>query len=463
MATRPLRGRGQELARLTDLLTAAKEGRPQLAVVSGPRRVGKTFLVQHLVEQAAPTTAVYFEATEAGEADQLRRFAQALSEALGADALLPTQFADWEQALVYCANVARSQPLVVVLDEVTYLMGSTQGFASIVQTVWDRLAAPTVSLSFALVLTGSAVGMVEDALSHKAALYQRPTLHLRLRPFTAAQAHAFAGRPNPVTFLEAYAACGGYPAHLDAWDFAAPTEDNLLRLAGTTGGMLLEDATPLLVSLPPPQRRALMAVGQGRSRASEIQNELGGTRPERALESLERSQLVVAAKPLGAPLKARPEHRVNDVYLRFWIRVLSGYVQRIEAGQGAAALAHSEGQWQGQLGAVFEEAARDHAARLSETGELPRGSLVGEWWSTSGQPCQVDVLALREHRSVAVGEARWQRQPLGQKDVDQLARALRRVPDPVPDALLLLWGRGGIRSEVRVGRVRGFGPTDMLT
>ena len=462
MVLRPLRGRHADLQRLQRALTGAVEGRAQLVVVAGPRRVGKTFLLHHLLAQAPePAVPIYFEATQAGEADQLRRFSAALAAALGPDAPPTGAARTWEEALAFCAYVARRRALVVVLDEATYLMASTPGFTSMVKAVWDRLVVQAEQPRLALVLTGSAVGLMEDMLLHNGPLYGRPTEVLRLRPFTAAEAYHFCGRPDPVVLLEAYAACGGYPLHLDAWDFDADTSTNLLGLAGAPGGVLLEDADLLLATLPDAHRRALIAVGQGRARRSEISNEVGG-RVDRPLEALLRARFVQAATPIGAPLKARPEYRVDDAYLRFWFRVLSNSVQRIEAGQGPAVLENTAGEWQTHLGWAFEQAARDHAVHLVASGALPGGTQVGEWWTTSGQPAQIDALGLLDHRTVFAGEAKWGRQPLGAQVVDELAAKVRLTPRPVAQPDLLLWGRGGVRPEVQVGAVRGFGPAAML-
>ncbi|MHB8342355.1 MAG: ATP-binding protein, partial [Mycobacteriales bacterium] len=422
----------------------------------------KTFLLQHLLRRLPPgMTPVYFEATQAGERDQLRRFSAALTAALGPDAPPLGVATSWEQVLASCAYAARGRPLVVVVDEATYLMGSTPGFASVVKTVWDQLIVAAEQPRLALVLTGSAVGLMEDALVHSGPLYGRASQVLRLKPFTVAEASQFCGSPDPVAMIEAYAACGGYPLHLDAWDFDSSTDANLLRLAGTPGGLLLEDANHLLATLPEAHRRVLIAVGAGRAKPGEIRNEVN-QRIDRPLESLQRARFIRAATPLGAPVKARPEYRVDDAYLRFWFRVIAHGVQRIEAGQGAAVLAHTRGEWQTHLGWVFEQAARDHAVHLVTAGELPAGSQVDEWWTVTGAPCQLDVLGLLDRRTVFAGEAKWRTRPLGAAELDDLAHRLRSAPSPIPQPTLLLWGRGGVRPELVVGAVRGFGPAEML-
>lgn len=456
----PLRARDDELQAISTLLAKAS---PQLVLLSGQRRVGKTFLVQHILDRLdRGILPLYFEATQAGPAAELARFHRQLTGAVRAGLLPPAPPpATWEQALGLAAFVARHQPLVVAIDEATYLMASTPSFASEVQAVWDSLVSQADPPRLSIILTGSAVGMVDAVLSAGGALHQRPTLAKRINPLTPAEAYRFTGQPDPVRLLEAWAACGGYPLHLDRWHWSEDTQTNLQRLAGTPGGVLVEDGGLVLANLSDAGRRVLLAVGQGRTKVSEIANEVG-TRPERPLEQLRQARLVVDARPLGAPLKARPQYRVADSYLRFWFRVLGNHVQQIEAGQGPAVLRHTAGAWQEHLGWAFEVAARHHAVTLERSGALPAGTLVDEWWTVTGEQAQLDVLGLLDHRTVAVGEARWQRRPLDQRDLEELTAKLRLVPRPIPQPSLLLWGRGGVRPEVQVGRVLGFGPADML-
>lgn len=37
-------------------------------------------------------------------------------------------------------------------------------------------------------------------------------------------------------------------------------------------------------------------------------------------------------------------------------------------------------RWQANLGRVFQEAAREYAVRLVESGELPAQMIIGRWW-----------------------------------------------------------------------------------
>jgi len=453
--------RKQELEALAEAATRASSGTPQLVVVWGRRRVGKTFLLSHF---ANDRRAVFFGATQQAQAVELGRLADAVRRGLGEQAadLAGGGFASWEAALRFFVALAAEEPLTVVLDEVPYLTASTPGFASIVQAVWDHVPAAT---RLTLVLCGSAIAMMEAMIGARGALRGRPTLTLRLSPLDPVHARAFIPALKPAAFVEAYAACGGYPLHLRAWDPDRSTDANLLRLAGMAGGLLLEDAASMLAEELPHAggyTRVLAAVGRGRTHFAEIAAE-SGQRVERPLETLIRAGLISRVLPVGAPRGARASYEIADPYLAFWFGVLYSDIPQIEAGQGSAVLSRKNPSWQRHLGAVFEDLARLHARRLAARGELPSDLVIDRWWASSGEPCEVDVVGLRGARSVLVGEARWQARPLGSRDLAQLRRKAMRVPRAVELPTFALWGRGGVEDRILAADVLGFDPQDMLS
>ncbi len=457
---RGLVNREHELASLRSAAAQAAAGTPQLVVVWGRRRVGKTFLLSHFAREQR---AIFFGATQQAQGVELARLVDAVRRDLGEQVadLAGGAFSSWEAALRFFAALASEQPLTVVLDEVPYLADSTPGFASVVQAVWDHLPADA---HLTLVLCGSAIAMMEAMISAGGALRGRPTLTLRVAALDPVQAHAFLPGMPPAAFLEAYAACGGYPLHLRAWDPHASTETNLLRLAGTPGGILLEDAAAMLseeLTHAGGYARVLAAVGRGRTRYAEIAAE-SGQRVERLLEVLIRAGLLAKVQPVGAPRAARASYQIADPYLAFWFGVLYSDIPQIEAGQGRAVLSRGNPSWQRHLGAVWEDTARAHARRLVAAGELPGELVVGRWWANSGEPCEIDVLGLLGTRTLLAGEARWQTRPLGARDLARLQRKAVRAPRPVELPIFALWGRGGVEPRIRSEHVLGFDAADAL-
>ena len=134
----------------------------------------------------------------------------------------------------------------------------------------------------------------------------------------------------------------------------------------------------------------------------------------------------------------------------------------IEAGQGRAVLRRRRPDWQRQLGWVFEEAARAHAVRLVQKGELPHDLVIGRWWSTRGVSIEIDVLGLQGSRTQLLGVARWQERPLGLRDAHALAAKAAFAPQVVDEPTIALWGRGGVAAETAQAGVLGYDIEDML-
>jgi uncharacterized protein len=458
---RPLLDRDQETRLLEAAWQRAVAGASELAVVWGRRRVGKTFLLSHF---AAGRRAVHFGATQQSQGVELRRFAETVRSQLGDRALdlAGGGFRDWEGALRFATALAADEPLLLILDEVPYLAQSTPGFASIVQTVWDHLPTGTHLM---LALTGSAISTVEAMLGPSGPLRGRPTLRLRLEPVDPLGGRLFLPKLDPTSYLEAYAACGGYPLHLLAWDEQASTTKNLRRLAVTPGGILLDDATGILREELPDTGgypRILAAIGRGATRFSEIASE-ADQRIDHALDVLIEAGFVRKALPIGSPRGARPGYEIADPYLAFWFSLLYQNVQLIDSGQGGAVLQRTEPLWQRHLGWVFEELARSHARRLVVRGELPGDLVVGRWWATRGPQCELDVLGLRGSRTALLGEARWQARPLSVSVLNELRQKLAYVPSPLDDPTYVLWGRHGVEGRVAASGGLGFGLEHMLT
>jgi hypothetical protein len=287
---------------------------------------------------------------------------------------------------------------------------------------------------------------------------------MRLDPLDVVRARSFLPHLAAPAYLEAYAACGGYPLHLRAWDPRASFDQNMARLALRSGGLLLADAAGMLSEELPGtggHARILAAIGRGRTRFSEIASD-AAQRVEAPLETLVRAGFVRKALPVGAPKGARPLYEIGDPYLAFWFSCLYTHETQIEAGQGRAVMTRIGPLWQRHIGWVFEEAARSHAALLVANGELPSDLVVGRWWTTAGAPCEVDVLGLRGKHTALVGEARWQRERLDARHVFELRAKLAHVPKPVDEPLVALWGRTGITAEARRAGALGWSLAEIL-
>lgn len=432
-------GRDQELADLEGAWTRAGSGVPQLAVVWGRRRVGKTFLLTHF---ATAKRAVYFTATRQDSNErQLARLTDRIREQLGGEVedLLSAPFQDWESAFRFLVRLGDTAPLLVVIDEAPRLLASQPDFADLVSAVWENRVRDQKLM---LVLTGSAVSVMEQMLGAQGGLHRRAALELRLDPFAAREARAFLPDIPAADFLTAYAVCGGYPLHLDQWDQSSDVEMNLRQLAYEPAGILVRDAMDIIgedLDWRGGYERVLAAIGFGARRRSRIAGR-AQQRIDYTLERLRRAGYVSRAVPVGSS-SADPLYEIADTYLAFWFGVLRDDVDLIEGGQGAAVRQRTAARLDHHLGRVFEGACRAHAALLVRDSELPSDMIIGRWWRD--EIAEIDVLGISADRTALLGECRWQTVPLTNRDVLELQRKISFVPEPAADIRLLFWTRTG--------------------
>ncbi len=393
-------GRAGERRELELSMAQAARGKPQLLVLFGRRRVGKTFLLRRVLD-AAPTPTIYFAALRGRPNDEAARFAAEASRVLSVEVT-----GDWAEIFQSLVAVARTKPVVVAIDEAPYLIDEDASWTSSLQHAWDeaQLSGPC-HLWFCL--TGSAVTTLTNVISSGGPLFGRSTKLLRLDPFDLPMSHELLGaQSTPRTSIEALAACGGYPLLLRQWDPSISALNNIFELAGEPLGPLATDANALLLDLPDPTgyRRVLSAIGRRRSKRNEINSELG-QRADRALSVLEQTGLIQRTQPIDDRSPKSLTYRLDDHYLSFWFLLVDPNQQEIDSGQGRAALRRRIEVWNRHVEAVFEHEARQHAVRLVRSGVLPTG-VVGRWWTDRPSQAELDLVIADEHWNI-VGEAKF--------------------------------------------------------
>jgi AAA+ ATPase superfamily predicted ATPase len=334
----PFLGREHELAVLQELATS---GRPELFVLYGRRRVGKTELLQQLCRGRR---AVYFLAAQVRDKDNLRAFRQAVRDGLD-DALVETvEFADWGAALGYCAERSKEERLVVVLDEFPYLCEADKGLPSVVQRFWDQRGKHA---DLMLVLCGSQVSFMErEVLAERSPLFGRRTGQRRLTPLAPPDTLGFFPEWPLRERLVAYGILGGMPAYLRRFDPARSLAENVSREILRPEGFLFDEVQFLLrteLSSPATYNSLLAAIARGADRVGDIALMVGvdSTTANRYLSTLRELGLVERVVPLTDPdplRSRRGTYRISDRFIAFHFRHVQPNVSLIEAGRGGRVL-----------------------------------------------------------------------------------------------------------------------------
>ena len=437
--------RSHYVSRLETLYDSDK---PELAVVYGRRRIGKTALVLESTDDR--DEAVYHQAVETTETDQIAAFVDDAAETYPDVRNLRK---DWETVLSYLID----EDAIVVLDEFPYLVDGDESLPSRIQRLWDHEAEGS---SATLVLTGSSVGMMyELALGGGAPLYGRvsasPSGKIELRELDVGSASEFYPSYGPEETVMAYSVFGGVPHYLQVVDDSAPLGENVTRsVLSPQGGLHDEPETVLRMELDEVNRyfSVLRAVARGNRERNEISQATG-------IESSDLSYYFDRLDTLGflrrdVPVTADPKktkstrYRMDDSFFRFWFRFVYGQELRYEQyGEGA-----HENLIQPEMAEfaseTFEELCQEAVPELYPSLNLVR--MPGRWWRKGRE---VDIVGLTDSDVLLLGEAKFTSEPLGygvmsrlEEDADEVARS---AGSGEYEHEYALFSRSGFRRSVR--------------
>ncbi|MGC8473841.1 MAG: AAA family ATPase [Candidatus Dormibacteria bacterium] len=432
-------GRGRELRLLADQLSEVRAGAGGRFVwMRGRRRVGKSRLVEEFLEREG-LPHVFFQAPRRRRFDALERFRSAL-----ADSTLPAAsavrggatFASWPAALELAATgAAPERPLVVVLDELPYLVEQDSGFPSDLQEGWDRRLQQR---SVLLICVGSDVRMMRALTEYPAELHGRPTAEMVIPPFSPRELAALSSL-SPEEAFDRYLVVGGFPVLARSWPARLSRKEFLTRsLAGSTNALVVNAQRVLEAEFETDlqARDVLGAIGHGERTFTAIRAASGVSNEKSLAHSLEvlvSKGLVDAHLPYAAP-PGRKDRRyvVADPYLRFWLRFIAANIDEIDRGREDLVVARVERDWPTFRGRAIEPVIQRSVERLLPDPRFGDARFVGSYWTRTNDP-EVDLVgaADRDHPTAVafVGSIKWRATaPFTRRDTERLIEERAKVP-----------------------------------
>jgi hypothetical protein len=414
----------------------------RLAIVSGRRRNGKSFLLEALTEAAG---GLYLTAVqEEGRVPALRRF----TEAIAAHAGVPSgsmRLNDWRDVLTAALEVVNSAPgmPLVVIDELPYLMQHSPEIPGYLQLLYDRSQSGKAP-GGRIVLCGSAMSVMSELLSGTKPLRGRAVLDLRLPAFDYRTARVHWGIADPAVALQVDAVLGGAPGYRPL--AAGPAPQSTAEFGDWVPGTLLDPARALYSRMeaeyllredPRITHRTLYydvlsAVARGASTPAKVGSMLERARSAMVapLEVLESTGYLRKEQDL---LKARhPVITVADPVIRFNQLITLPMADMVERRRGDQVWQSSRPTYHSKiLGPHFEATAREWARSFAFDETALALGAVGS--AEIADPAartrhEVDVLALAPGERpqspragiALIGEAKATVQPRGLKDIERL-------------------------------------------
>lgn len=466
-------GRDDELATLrSELELARRTGRGRFVWMRGRRRVGKSRLTQEFCDRAGARYCFY-QAPRRPRPDALTDFVETAGESTlaGAAAFEGVSYGSWPAALRAAAQgVTRSDPAIVVIDELPYLTELDPGFAADLQKAWDRTLE---ALPVLLVCVGSDVRMMEALVAERSALHGRPTREMRIAPLNPAAVAEITHAPTAAEAIDRYLIVGGFPLLAASWPRSAGLREFLTEALRDDQTPFATTALRIIASEFERQlqaRNVIEAIGHGEAAYSRIQARSGvkgNTLTDALAVLVEAKGLVAKDFPCAVPPgKTAANYTVVDPYLRFWLRFVGPHIAELSRGKPDLVIERIMRDWSAYRGRAVEPLVREALERLLAGAPLSErlggARYVGAWWRRD-HAVEVDLVgadAPEPARLGFIGSVKWREaEPFAAGELRELAGNRAHVPGAA-EAKLVAVSRTGFGSDVAADAT--LGPDDLL-
>ena len=228
-------GREKEIRELNNLYNS---GKPELVVIYGRRRVGKTYLVDEVFRNRITFSHAGMSPIEGEEAGSLRRqldhFLLSLQiQGMGRVAKPKSWLEAFNLLEKYLQEIDNGSRQVVFLDELPWMDTPRSGFITAFEAFWNSWACHRKNLM--VVVCGSANAWILDKLiNNHGGLYGRVTHEIKLLPFSLSECEQFFSESgiqlSRYDIVQSYMACGGIPYYLHYFTQGLSAAQNIDQL-----------------------------------------------------------------------------------------------------------------------------------------------------------------------------------------------------------------------------------------
>lgn len=208
-------GRKTEIKKIELLL---RSERSEFLAVTGRRRVGKTFLIDTLLQDdyCFSLTGIQNGNTQ----QQLINFGIKLAEYKGSFSPITSQ--NWQMAFLqlkaHLMTLSKETKQVIFIDELPWVATARSGFIQMLAHFWNDYLSK--EKHFLLVVCGSATSWItQKILNDKGGLHNRVTEIIHLQPFTLSETKAFLDakylKLTNQQIAKIYMTLGGIPFYLE--------------------------------------------------------------------------------------------------------------------------------------------------------------------------------------------------------------------------------------------------------
>lgn len=429
----------------------------EFCVVYGRRRIGKTSLVVRFCEEKR---AVYHMAQRGSEAVGLEKLSEAISDSLLQKAQM--QFANFEKALGYLAEVAEHERLVFVIDEFPYFCSSIPNSMSVLQYAIDHTLKKTKLM---IILTGSSVSFMEqEVMGSRSPLYGRRTRTLKLNPFSLAETALLCAR-SPIESVLVQAMSGGVPLYVQYFASEDPLWEAIREIWFLKTGLLYYEPQFLLsmeTRNPEQYAQVLALLAAGTTKPSQMADKLGVSSPHLAalLTTLQALGLVARELPFGEKQAKKGVYQISDSLFAFYLRFVYPYLSLLEQGKPEGPIRILEQYMDQFVGKQFEKMCHTYFLQHTDRPIIA----ISHWWGFDMQNHQneeLDLVAEDADGVMIFAECKWRSTKVGLSDYARLVQRSTIVKKG-EQAEYWLFSKSGFTDELREAKLATLVSVDQM-
>lgn len=430
---------------LEDLELLLKKKSASIVVIRGRRRVGKTRLIKEFV---ADKKSWIFSGLPPVKDITKQRQLDIFSTQVAENLKMPKmQVTEWSQHFTFLDSQAKGQKIVIVLDEISWMGSEDPDFLGQLKTAWDLHFSENPGLI--LIFCGSVSSWIEENILKSTGFHGRISEDIVLEELSLKESEEFWGsHKNNISAYEKFkmlSVTGGIPKYLEEIIPTQSAQDNIHRLCFQSQGLLFREFDQIFWDLFSKRSKTLRNVIKTLAHSpltlDEVCEKLNLKKSGSVSKCLEELSLAGFVQEdctwnLFTEEESRlKKFRLKDNYLRFYLRYLEPYKDRIAKNLfESKSFMHMPG-WESVMGLQFENLVVNNYKSLCKILRIDLLEVVheGPFFQRATQRykgCQIDFMIQTKHNALYVCEIKFSVSEIKSSVIEEMKKKVESLSLP---------------------------------